>query len=220
MATYKLASFFDADGNKLYLSAGQVYYKGRKLTLEELLASTPTNEEVQGMLDELKEDLEGEDLKNIQDALDALQKEVDDFLKGDATDNDTVDRLKELIALIQANKDSIDGILGDYLKGTDVVDNLTSTDTDKPLSANQGSVIAGRLDDLEGDTHTHDNKETILDLIGKAENSGNLTFNGKELNGETGIAMGASLETANTYTNKLRIVVENYEEPAAEQPGA
>lgn len=37
--------------------------------------------------------------------------------------------------------------LTDYLQYTDIVDNLSSTATNKPLSANQGRVLDGKIDE-------------------------------------------------------------------------
>ena len=41
-----------------------------------------------------------------------------------------------------------------YTKKADIVDNLDSTDTDKPLSANMGSSIKAEIDGLKGNTFT------------------------------------------------------------------
>lgn len=54
---------------------------------------------------------------------------------------------------------------GDFLEDSDIVDNLTSTDTDKPLSANQGKVLNdSKADSIHTHSQLHDqNSDTKLD---------------------------------------------------------
>ena len=78
---------------------------------------------------------------------------------------------------------------------------------DKP-----SSTVAA-IDQAVTDSHTHTNA-TVLDAIGKDSTSNNLTFNGVELGGFTGTAVGASLAAANDYTAKLQIVVEDFDPEA------
>lgn len=92
---------------------------------------------------------------------------------------------------------------------TEIINDLTTGGTDKVLSAEQGKALKALIDNLTGSSHSHTNK-AVLDGISKNGSTGNLQFNGKELTGETGIAIGTSLDQANTYTGKLRIVVEDY----------
>ena len=60
--------------------------------------------------------------------------------------------------------------------------------------------------------HEHANK-SALDAIG-TDSDGDLTFNGKALNGETGVAFVASAEETPVFTGKLRMVVADYTSPA------
>lgn len=142
----------------------------------------------------------------ISTKLTALETTVNNFLTGEPDDG-TIDRLKELVNAIQANKDSIDDLLLDTVKKTDIINDLTTGGADKVLSAEQGKALKGLIDGLQlGDGHTHDNAD-ILNAISKNELTGNLTFNGKELTGETGIAISDQLSTATNYTGKIKIVV-------------
>ena len=52
----------------------------------------------------------------------------------------------------------IDGLkfnIEDYSKISDIKDNLTSTDTNKPLSANQGKILKGLIDEKSAINHNH-----------------------------------------------------------------
>ena len=69
---------------------------------------------------------------------------------------------------------------------TDIVDNLTSTDTDKPLSANQGKVLKDSIPT---------NKE-VLDKLSENDD-GELVYNGKVIN----MSMYISEETSEYNTN-------------------
>lgn len=135
---------------------------------------------------------------------------VDAFLTGEATDNDVMDRLVELVAAIQANKTTIESLTSGKVSADDIVNDLTTGGTTKVLSAEQGKTLKGLIDAI----HVFENQNT-LDAISKNSETGNLVFNGKELNGETGIAVGASAAAATDYTAKLQIIVEEFDEAAA-----
>ena len=216
MAVKNLTALFDAAGKRMTFYSGDVYDKVRKMTLETFMSLAPTTAEAQALIDAAVQSLQNNDIKAVADNLSALETTVNTFLTGDDDNNGTIDRLKELVAAIAANKDSIDALLEDKVDVADIVDSLESEATDAPLSANQGKVLKGLIDDLDADSHTHDNK-SILDGISTDDNSGNLVYNGKELNGETGVAYGTSLETATTYSGKIRVVMEEYTEPAEEE---
>lgn len=48
--------------------------------------------------------------------------------------------------------------LGNYVPVSDIVDDLTSSDAEKPLSANQGEVLKGLVDGKSDSNHTHDER--------------------------------------------------------------
>ena len=66
------------------------------------------------------------------------------------SDDTTLDQLSEIVAYIKNNKSLIDGITSNKINFSDIIDNLTSTDTAKPLSAKQGKVLKDLLTDLAG----------------------------------------------------------------------
>ena len=62
------------------------------------------------------------------------------------SDDTTLDQLSELVATIKANKSLIDQITTGKVSVSDIVNNLTSTATNKPLSANQGRALKALID--------------------------------------------------------------------------
>jgi len=103
-------------------------------------------------------------LKDLQDELDGLFN----------SDADTLQKLQELVDFVNNNKDLIDGITIDKVNVDDIVDNLTTTDATKPLSANQGVVLKGMIDNLSKakSTKLEGNKLFLLDEAGNKLDSG------------------------------------------------
>ena len=62
------------------------------------------------------------------------------------SDDQTLDQLSEIVAYIKNNKNLIDGITTGKVSVSDIVDNLTSSATNKPLSAKQGKVLKDLID--------------------------------------------------------------------------
>ena len=208
MAVKKLFHLYDEAGNLANLYAEDVFDKTSGKTLAEHIAEAPTTESVNGLIDTAIQALKTGDIATLQSSLSSLQTTVNNFLTGEPDDG-TIDRLSELVNAINANKDSIDALVADHVKKTEIINDLTTGGTDKVLSAEQGKALKALIDTLNESSHSHTNKD-VLDGISKNGSTGNLQFNGKELTGETGIAIGTSLDQANTYTGKLRIVVEDY----------
>ena len=85
------------------------------------------------------------------------------------SDDTTLDQLSEIVTYIKNNKSLIDGITTNKVNVADIIDNLTTNVTSKPLSAAQGVAIQKLIDDLqeELDSHTHTVSE-ITDLTATA----------------------------------------------------
>lgn len=64
------------------------------------------------------------------------------------SDDTTLDQLSEIVAYIKSNKSLIDSITTGKVNVSDIVDDLTSSFTDKPLSAKQGTILKGLITDL------------------------------------------------------------------------
>lgn len=75
-------------------------------------------------------------IKNLTDRLDAVANSTDDEL----------DQLSEIVAYIKSNKSLIDSITTSKVNVTDIVNNLTTNVTNKPLSAAQGVVLKALID--------------------------------------------------------------------------
>lgn len=78
------------------------------------------------------------------------------------SDDDTLDQLSEIVAYIKSNKTLIDAITTSKVSVDDIVDNLTSTDVDKPLSANQGKILKELIESSVANLESTDNKVTSL----------------------------------------------------------
>ncbi len=57
------------------------------------------------------------------------------------SDDVTLDQLSEIVAYIKSNRSLIDNITTGKVSSSDIVDNLTSLDANKPLSAKQGKAL-------------------------------------------------------------------------------
>lgn len=62
------------------------------------------------------------------------------------SDDSTLDELSEIVAYIKANKTLIDSITTSKVNVADIINNLTSNVTNKPLSAAQGVVLKALID--------------------------------------------------------------------------
>lgn len=73
------------------------------------------------------------------------------------SDDTTLDQLSELVAYIKANRGLIESITTDKVNVADIINNLTTNTTNKPLSAAQGVALKALIDAL---TTTVDGKTT------------------------------------------------------------
>ena len=77
------------------------------------------------------------------------------------SDDTTLDQLSEIVAYIKANRTLIENVTTTKVNVADIVDNLTSTATNKPLSANQGKVLKGLIDTLTSSLNAHKSDTTV-----------------------------------------------------------
>ncbi|MCM1326971.1 MAG: hypothetical protein NC249_10150, partial [Lachnoclostridium sp.] len=75
---------------------------------------------------------------DVQDLISGLTKRLNALADSDDT---TLDQLSEIVAYIKNNKSLIDSITTSKVSVSDIVDNLTSTVANKPLSGNQGRIL-------------------------------------------------------------------------------
>ena len=97
---------------------------------------------------------------DIRLLLSALTKKVNDLLDSDDT---TLDQMSEVVAYIKANRELLESYTTEKVNVADIIDNLTTSVSNKPLSAKQGVQLKALIDaikvptklsELSGDT-TH-----------------------------------------------------------------
>lgn len=88
---------------------------------------------------------EHQDISGIEDAIAGLTTKLNALADSDDT---TFDQLSEIVAYIKNNKSLIDGITTGKVSVDDIVDNLTSTAANKPLSAKQGKALKDMIDGM------------------------------------------------------------------------
>lgn len=92
-----------------------------------------------------KQKLYAEQLNHIEDGIienEALIVAITAFVNEILdSDDEALNELSEIVAYIKDNKTTINAILNDKVNVTDIVNNLTSDDKNKPLSAAQGKAL-------------------------------------------------------------------------------
>jgi hypothetical protein len=92
-----------------------------------------------------------------------------------AVDDSTLDELSEIVAYIKNNKSLIESITDSKVSKTDIVNNLTTNVTNKPLSAAQGVVIKTLIDAKIG---TENLADEVAAQIEAAKENGELGVRG------------------------------------------
>ena len=64
------------------------------------------------------------------------------------SDDITLDQLSEIIAYIKDNKELIESVTTNKVSVTDIIDNLITPSSNKPLSANQGVILKSLIDSI------------------------------------------------------------------------
>ena len=85
---------------------------------------------------------------DIRALLTELNEKITNFLDVDDT---TTDQLSEVLTLINNNKGTLESLTTSKVNKSDIIDNLTTSLTDKVLSANQGVVIKEAIDSLDAE---------------------------------------------------------------------
>lgn len=78
------------------------------------------------------------------------------------SDDTTLDQMSEIVAYIKSNKALIDGITTNKVNVSDIINNLTTNVTNKPLSAAQGVAIKSLIDNLQ--TAVNSKVDSLSDL--------------------------------------------------------
>lgn len=85
---------------------------------------------------------------DIRLKVETLQTVINEFFAEGADNDDKLDRLVEIVALINSNKDLIDEIATSKVNVADIINNLTTNVANKPLSAAQGVALKALIDSL------------------------------------------------------------------------
>lgn len=88
------------------------------------------------------------------------------------SDDATLDQLSEIVAYIKSNKSLIDAVTTSKVSVSDIVNNLTSTATNKPLSAAQGAILKAAVDTLEAEVEA--SKVIVIDADNLPDNAYNV----------------------------------------------
>ena len=114
-----------------------------------------------------------EDIRLLIEGLNARMNAL-----ANSTDED-LDQMAELVAYIKSNKDLIDGITTSKVSVTDIVNNLTTNVSNKPLSAAQGVALKTLIDGLTtGKLDASKLPEAVNSALAQAKADG--TFDGKD----------------------------------------
>lgn len=119
--------------------------KDKPVTLESLKIAYDANREaIQASNNNISEhnasDTSHNDIRLLIDGLTARLTAIAD------SDDETLDQMSELIAYIKSNKSLIDSITTDKINVADIIDNLTTNVSNRPLSAKQGVVLKALID--------------------------------------------------------------------------
>lgn len=116
--------------------------------LESLHADTIVLEELKILLGEqmTEHNTDDEAHSDIRVLLQELNIKLTNFLD---SDDATLDELSEIITYIKANKTLIEGISTSKVNVADIIDNLTTSLANKPLSAKQGVVLNNQFAALD-----------------------------------------------------------------------
>lgn len=91
------------------------------------------------------------------------------------SDDTTLDTLKEIVDFIKSNKTLIESITTTKINVDDIINNLTTNDPKKPLSAAQGVVIQELIDALQTAVNNKANTNDLTNHIGDKNNPHNVT---------------------------------------------
>lgn len=82
---------------------------------------------------------------DIRLLIEGLTNRLNALANSDDTD---LDQLSEIVAYIKSNKTLIESVTTSKVNVTDIIDNLITAVVNKPLSAAQGVVLKGYIDDI------------------------------------------------------------------------
>ena len=139
----------------------------------------------------------------------ALQDLIDQVTSLLNTDDQTLDETREIVAYIKANRTLIDNVTIEKVNVSDIVNNLVSNVTNRPLSAAQGVVLKSLIDAntaaLAEKLNNSQLASAINTALAQAKESGE--FNGEKgdpgKNGERGTGILKVTTAPSSYTTAI-----------------
>lgn len=135
------------------------------------------------------------------------------------SDDTTLDQMSEIVAYIKNNKSLIDSVTTNKVNVADIVNNLTTNVTNKPLSAAQGVAIKTLIDALDSALDTHDanttkhitsTERTNWNAAKTHADSAHAPSNAeKNQNAFSNVKVGSTTIAADTTTDTLELVGSN-----------
>lgn len=172
------------------------------------LYNTAIFTKINSLLNALKAD-EAVANKAISDSVGALETRLNALAD---SDDETLDQLSEIVAYIKANKGLIEGVTTSKVNVADIVDDLITEATNKPLSAKQGKVLNDAITTHTGDTTVHITAEERTKWNSAADSSAVTDLSGRV---ETVEAALAADITADDITALVNGTTTGGEEPTA-----
>ena len=121
-------------------------------------------------------------INGVEFTIDLSNINLDDYVKinkvaAEYTGEDSEDKTKiATLKCLDDLKGIISGLLAAKVNISDIVDNLTSSDTDKPLSANQGKELKALIDDLDEDKLAIQQNSELKGKVLVVGEDGKITF--------------------------------------------
>ena len=162
---------------------------------------------------------------DIRDLITGLTTRLNTLADSDDT---TLDQMSEIVEYIKSNKSLIDSITTNKVNVSDIINNLTTNVTNKPLSAAQGVAIKSLIDSLQtvvdskaNSAHIHaisdvTNLQTTLDekvpdsrTINGMALSNNITLSASDVGADASGSADEALISAKEYTNTEVTAIKN-----------
>ena len=162
---------------------------------------------------------------DIRDLITGLTTRLNTLADSDDT---TLDQMSEIVEYIKSNKSLIDSITTNKVNVSDIINNLTTNVTNKPLSAAQGVAIKSLIDSLQtvvdskaNSIHTHvisdvTNLQTTLDAkvpdsrtINGMALSNNITLSASDVGADASGSADEALISAKEYTDTEVTAIKN-----------
>ena len=172
----ELPTFKGADGKSAYQYALEAGYKGTEQDFINHLvdASIVVNEHI----------VDSTAHNDIRVSLQNLVNKINTLLDAD---DETLNQTSEIVAYIKSNKDLIDNITTSKVNVTDIIDDLVTNISNKPLSAAQGTVLKTLVDELDL------NKLDRTDLLGAIRTALEKAKETGEFDGDPGVGIASAV---------------------------